>query len=100
MHVVSYKYFAELRDFFVYYQPEGLRYRITSRNKQLSLCISVEYFNTLDQESPILVEHVRKNLWVTPSPKHVPLVLKRPNDLDHTEGQLPAYMDVFGNKVY
>lgn len=60
---------------------------------------SVEYLNTLDQDDPILVEHVKKNLWLPGAPKEKPYVLSNPFSMDHSEGQLQAFLDVFQSMV-
>lgn len=59
----------------------------------------VEYLNTLDQEDPILVEHVKKNLWLPGAPKEKPYILNNAYSQDHSEGQLKAFLDVYGSTV-
>jgi predicted peptidase len=61
--------------------------------------ISVEYLNTLDQEDPILSDYIRDHLWIPAVPKNVPYNLYKPTQVDFTEGQWPAILDVFNNHV-
>jgi hypothetical protein len=61
--------------------------------------LSVTYLNALDQYSPILATHIRRKLWVTPSPKSVPYNLKNATKGDWSEGQWETYRDVYKNNA-
>lgn len=61
--------------------------------------ISVDYLNTLHQEDPILIDYIRNHLWIPPVPKNIPYNLGNPKQIDYTEGQWPAILDVFKNNV-
>lgn len=56
----------------------------------------MEYFNTLEMDDPILIEHIRKNLWLPGAPKDRPYVLEYPALKDHSDGQQALFLDVFG----
>ena len=56
----------------------------------------VDYFNTLEMDDPILIEHIRKNLWLPGAPKDQPYKLEYPDAKDHSDGQLALFLDVFG----
>ncbi|XP_065349932.1 uncharacterized protein LOC135945913 [Cloeon dipterum] len=51
----------------------------------------------MDQEDNELIKYVRRKMLVTPSPRNVPYNLQFPLKKDRSEGQLPAFLDIFAN---
>lgn len=63
------------------------------------IAILVEYLNTLDQDDATLINYIHNHLWIPPVTKEVPYRLQQPKQIDFTEGQWPAILDVFKNNV-
>ncbi|XP_059475805.1 uncharacterized protein LOC132196887 [Neocloeon triangulifer] len=53
----------------------------------------------MEQEDSNLINYVRRKMWVTPSPRTVPYNLRSPGKMDRSEGQLPAFLDIFENST-
>jgi len=58
----------------------------------------VAFLNSMDENDPKLVHHIRQNLLITPAPANVPYNFSS-NKADFSEGQVAYIKKIFNNKV-
>lgn len=90
--VIFHLMFLEIKQWYTFSQTEGkfayVSYLI------INFYITVETLNKLPQDSPELVEHIRRNLLIPP-----PIIVDKKEPQDTSKGQAKKILQHFGGKV-
>jgi len=68
------------------------------KNKYEKITPPVEHLNTMDENDPRLIQHIKDNLFVTPAPKTAPYAFSDKR-ADFSEGQVAHIRNIFKNMV-